>query len=345
MRGMNTVTLGRTGLQVPQNGFGALPIQRIPKADAVRLLRRAFEGGMRYFDTARAYSDSEEKVGEAFAGGLRDEIVLATKTMAKTPAEFREQLETSLRTLRTDRIDVYQFHCVGQCWRPGDGSGMYEEMLAAKAAGKILHISVTAHLVAVAEECVDSGLYDTLQFPFSYLASDREVALVKRCEAANVGFIAMKGLAGGLITRSDAAMAFISQFPNVVPIWGVQRERELDEWLSYMDATPSMTPERRALIERDRKELAGSFCRGCGYCMPCPAGIQINNCARMSLMLRRAPSSAWLTPAWQAEMAKIDHCVNCRRCATRCPYGLDTPNLLRTNLADYRRVLAGDVKV
>ena len=345
MRGMNTVTLGRTGLQVPQNGFGALPIQRIPKADAVRLLRRAFDGGMRYFDTARAYSDSEEKVGEAFAGGLRDEIVLATKTMAKTPAEFREQLETSLRTLRTDRIDVYQFHCVGRCWRPGDGSGMYEEMLAAKAAGKILHISVTAHLVAVAEECVDSGLYDTLQFPFSYLASDREVALVKRCEAANVGFIAMKGLAGGLITRSDAAMAFISQFPNVVPIWGVQRERELAEWLSYMADTPSMTPERRALVERDRKELAGSFCRGCGYCMPCPAGIQINNCARMSLMLRRAPSSAWLTPAWQAEMAKIDDCINCRRCASRCPYGLDTPNLLRANLADYRRVLAGDVKV
>ena len=218
-------------------------------------------------------------------------------------------------------------------------------MLAAKAAGKIRHICVTSHLVAVAEECVDSGLYDTLQFPFSYLASDREVALVKRCEAANVGFIAMKGLAGGLITRSDAAMAFISQFPNVVPIWGVQRERELDEWLSYMDATPSMTPERWALIERDRKELSGSFCRGCGYCMPCPAGIQINNCARMSLMLRRAPSSAWLTPAWQAEMEKIDHCVNCRRCASRCPYGLDTPNLLRANLADYRRVLAGDVKV
>ena len=342
---MKTVTLGRTGIAVPQNGFGALPIQRIPKADAVRLLRRAFDGGMRYFDTARAYSDSEEKVGEAFAGGLRDQIVLATKTQAKTPADFRAHLETSLRLLRTDHIDVYQFHCVGQCWRPGDGSGMIEELLAAKAAGKIRHISVTAHLVAVAEECVDSGLYDTLQFPFSYLASEREIALVRRCEAANVGFIAMKALAGGLITRSDAAMAFISQFPNVVPIWGVQRERELDEWLSYMADTPTMTPERAELIEHDRRELSGSFCRGCGYCMPCPVGIQINNCARMSLMLRRAPSRAWLTPEWQANMARIDDCLNCRRCASRCPYGLDTPALLRDNLADYRRVLAGEVNV
>ena len=342
---MNTVTLGRTGLAVPQNGFGALPIQRIPKADAVRLLRRAFDGGMRYFDTARAYSDSEEKVGEAFAGGPRDEIVLATKTQAKTPAEFREQLETSLRTLRTDRIDVYQFHCVGQCWRPGDGSGMYEEMLAAKAAGKIRHICVTSHLVAVAEECVDSGLYDTLQFPFSYLASDREVALVKRCEAANVGFIAMKGLAGGLITRSDAAMAFISQFPNVVPIWGVQREKELDEWLSYMADTPSMTPERRALIERDRKELAGSFCRGCGYCLPCTVGIRINDCNRMSLMIRRAPSASWLGENWQTEMEKIVDCVDCRQCVEKCPYELDIPNLLRKNLEDYRNVLAGKTRV
>ena len=264
---MKTVVLGRTGVSVPQNGFGALPIQRISKPDAVRLLRRAFDGGMRFFDTARAYSDSEEKVGEAFGGGLRDEIVLATKTMAKTPAEFREQLDTSLRLLKTDRIDFYQFHCVGQCWRPGDGSGMYEEMLAAKKAGKILHVSVTAHLVAVAEECVDSGLYETLQFPFSYLASEREVALVRRCEAAGVGFIAMKGLAGGLITRSDAAMAYIAQFPNVVPIWGVQREKELDEWLSYMADTPEMTPDRAALVEADRKELSGSFCRGWGYCL------------------------------------------------------------------------------
>ncbi len=342
---MNNVTLGRTGISVPQNGFGALPIQRIPKSDAVRLLRRAFDGGMRYFDTARAYSDSEEKVGEAFAGSLRDQIVLATKTMAKTPAEFREQLHTSLRLLRTDHIDIYQFHCVGQCWRPNDGSGMYEEMLAAKAAGKILHISATAHLIAVAEQCVDSGLYDTIQFPFSYLASEREVALVRRCESAGVGFIAMKGLAGGLITRSDVAMAYIAQFPNVVPIWGVQRENELDEWLSYMAETPAMTPARAALIESDRIALSGSFCRGCGYCMPCPVGIQINNCARTSLMLRRAPSANWLSPAWQAEMDKIELCLNCRRCASRCPYGLDTPALLRANLADYRRVLSGEVKV
>lgn len=342
---MKMVELGRTGLEVPQNGFGALPIQRIPKDGAVRLLRRAFDGGMRFFDTARAYSDSEEKLEAAFGGGLRDHIVLASKTMARTPEEFRAQLDASLRALGTDRIDIYQFHCAPQCWRPGDGSGMYEEMLAARKAGKIRHIGITAHLVAVAEECVGSGLYETVQFPFSHLATEREIALVERCAGAGVGFIAMKGMAGGLVTRSDVAMAFVAQFPNVVPIWGIQRERELDEWLSYMRETPAMTPERAAAIERDRAELSGSFCRGCGYCMPCPAGIQINNCARTSLLLRRAPSSVWLSPAWQAEMAKIESCTGCGRCAARCPYGLDTPGLLKANLEDYRRVLAGEVAV
>jgi len=350
---MRDVTLGMTGITVPQNGFGALPIQRVSEEEAVHLLRKAYEGGMRFFDTARAYSDSEEKIGAAFGpgslpdgGAIRDHVYIATKTAAKTPEEFWEQLETSLRNLRTDHIDIYQFHQVSQCWRPGDGSGMYECMLEAKAQGKIRHIGVTAHKIRVAEECVESGLYETMQFPFSYLSSEEELNLVKRCREKNVGFIAMKSLAGGLITHSDAAMAFTQQFDNVLPIWGVQRDRELDEWLRYFETGDAeMTDEILAYIEKEKKELSGDFCRGCGYCMPCPQGIQINNCARMSLMIRRAPSKAWLTEEWQNNMKQIEKCVNCRQCTKKCPYGLDTPALLRKNYEDYMQVLAGKVRV
>ena len=160
-----------------------------------------------------------------------------------------------------------------------------------------------------------------------------------------MGFIAMKGLAGGLIRRSDAAMAFIRQFDNVLPIWGIQRASELEEWLSFFDEAPDMTPELEAFVESERRELAGDFCRGCGYCMPCPQGIVINSCARMSLMIRRAPSESWLSEEWQREMAKIETCVECRQCASRCPYELDTPALLRRNLEDYRKGLAGEVSV
>lgn len=341
---MNTVTLGRTGISVAQNQFGALPIQRISKDEAVALVHRAYDGGMRFFDTARAYSDSEEKLGVAFEG-MRDKVYIASKTMAKTPGEFWKQLDTSLANLHTDYLDIYQFHCVDQVWAPGDGSGMYECMLQAKEQGKIRHIGVTAHKLEVAFDLVNSGLYETLQYPFSYLASEREHELVALCKRKDVGFLAMKGLAGGLITRSDAAMAYIAQFDNVLPIWGIQRESELDEWLSYFKDTPQMTPELQAFVVKEREQLAGNFCRGCGYCLPCTADIMINQCARMSLMLRRAPSKAWLTPQMQAEMAKVRDCTECGICMTRCPYGLDIPNLLKRNYEDYQRVLAGEVRV
>lgn len=342
---MRQITLGRSGITVPQNGFGALPIQRISKKDAVKLLRRAFEGGIRYFDTARAYTDSEEKLGEALKEIPRDRIFIATKTAAKTPEAFRQDLDTSLRNLGTDYIDVYQFHQMGQCWKEGDGTGMYECMLRAKAEGKIRHIGGTAHKIGVAFEIAESGLYETLQFPFSYLAGKKENDLVRLCREKNVGFIAMKGLAGGLINRYDAAMAFMARYDNVLPIWGVQRERELEEWLSCMDHTPEMTEEISAFLEKERKELAGDFCRGCGYCMPCTVGIKISNCARTSLLLRRSPSRKWLEPDWQAEMMKIENCVECGLCASRCPYELDTPALLKKNLADYKKILAGEISV
>ncbi len=341
---MNNVTLGTTGITVPQNAFGALPIQRVTVDEAVQLLRRAYEGGMRYFDTARAYTDSEKKVGIAFEG-MRDKLFIATKTTAKTPEGFWQDLATSLELLRTDYIDVYQFHQASQVWRPGDGTGMYECMLEAKASGKIRHIGITAHKIGVAFEAVESGLYETLQFPFSYLSGEQELRLVESCREHNVGFICMKALAGGLITNSAAAMAWMTRFDNTLPIWGVQRPRELEEFLSYMDETPGWTPEIEAFVERERTELAGSFCRGCGYCMPCPMGIEINNCARMSLMLRRAPTTNWLSERWQAEMAKIETCLHCGHCASKCPYELDTPALLERNLEDYRRVLAGEATV
>ncbi len=216
-------------------------------------------------------------------------------------------------------------------------------MLQAKAQGKICHIGITNHRLAVAQEAIDSGLYETLQFPFCYLCSQKDIDLVSSCKAHDMGFIAMKSLSGGLITDSAAAYAFAAQYDNVLPIWGIQREAELEEFLSYIQAPPAMTPERKALIDKDREQLCGSFCRGCGYCMPCPVGIEINNCARMSLLLRRSPSASHLSPAGQEKMMKIKDCLHCNKCMSHCPYGLDTPALLARNLKDYEEVLAGKV--
>ena len=341
---MGLVTLGSTGIKVNRNGFGALPIQRIDTADAVYIVRKAYDAGITFFDTARSYSDSEEKLGEAFEG-IRDNLIIASKTPSSTVEGFWNDLETSLKNLRTDYIDIYQFHNPAVCPKPGDGTGLYEAMLEAKDKGMIRHIGISNHRLHVAHDAIDSGLYETLQFPFSYIAGDKELELVDKCREKNMGFIAMKALSGGLINNSAAAYAFISQYDNVLPIWGIQRESELDEFISYIDNEPALTEEIKNIIEKDRNELCGDFCRGCGYCMPCPMGIEINNCARMSLMLRRAPSAGWLTEEWQDKMQKIETCIGCGKCKSKCPYSLDTPTLLKKNYEDYKKVLAGEVQV
>lgn len=337
---MKNVRLGKTEIIVNKNGFGALPIQRVSMETAGKILIKAYEGGIRFYDTARFYTDSEEKIGKAL-WEVRQKVIIASKTMALTPKDFKKDLDASLGFLKTDYIDIYQFHNPPFCPKDGDGSGLYEAMLEAKTQGKIRHIGITNHRLKVAGEAIESGLYETLQFPFCYLSSEKELELVERCKKADMGFIAMKALSGGLINNSAAAYAFMEQYENVLPIWGIQKEEELEEFLSYSENPPVLEGELAEVIHKDREELLGEFCRGCGYCMPCPAGIEINNCARMSLLLRRSPSELQLTEAVQAKMKKIEECLHCNQCKNKCPFGLDTPALLERNYQDYKEVLAG----
>ncbi len=331
---MDLVKLGNTGFTVNKNGFGALPIQRISRDVAARLLRKAYDNGITYFDTARFYTDSEEKIGYAMAG-IREKIIIATKTGATTAGEFWKDLDTSLGLLKTDYIDLYQFHNPSFCPKPGDGTGLYEAMLEARKQGKVRHIGITNHRLNVAKEAIESGLYETLQFPFSYLASDKDLEIVNLCKEAGMGFICMKALSGGLITDSATAYAYLNQFDHVLPIWGMQKEAELDEFISYQKEAPVMTGERREKIRKDKEMLSGDFCRGCGYCLPCPAGIYIPDCARMSLYLRRAPLSVYLGDEYKEKMAKVKDCLHCGQCKKKCPYGLDTPALLEKNYEDF----------
>lgn len=335
---MNYVTLGKTGITVNKNGFGALPIQRISKEAAADLLKKAYQSGISFFDTARSYTDSEEKIGYALSA-VRDEIYIASKTMATKVEEFWKHLDTTLAMLKTDHLDIYQFHNAGFCPKPGDGTGLYEAMIEAKHKGMIRHIGITCHRLPVAIEAAESGLYETIQFPFSYLSTDKEIELVKLCKERGIGFIAMKALSGGLITNSAAAYAYLEQYDNVLPIWGVQREQELDEFISYIENPPVLNEELAAIIENDRKTLNGEFCRGCGYCLPCPANIDIPTSARMSLMIRRAPTSVFLNDDWKEKMKRIEDCINCNHCKNHCPYGLDTPKLLKENWADYKEFI------
>lgn len=336
---MRTIRLGRTNIAATGVSFGALPIQRISLEDAGRILRRAYDAGVTFFDTARAYSDSEEKIGAALAP-VRKNITLAGKTMGKTGEAVTRDLEKSLEQLRTDCIDLLQIHNPATVPVPDDGTGRYEAMLKAKEQGKIRFIGLTNHSLERAVTAMESGLYDTIQYPFSLLAADSEIALVERCKALDIGYIAMKSLAGGLIRNIPAAYAFLRRHDNVVPIWGVQRMEELEEFLALEANPPAWDGAIEAAVEEEKKTLSGNFCRGCGYCQPCPVEIPIQMLARMRLFLLRSPWQSEATPEAQARMARAENCTNCGACASRCPYGLDTPALVKENYAFYKQFVA-----
>ncbi len=329
---MKTVVLGKTGLVVTKPAFGALPIQRRSKEDGAAILRRAYEGGIRYFDTANAYTDSEEKIGLALSD-VRKDIVISTKSQGRDFATVKNHIAMSLERMKTDYIDLFQFHLVSR-WEDID-SGAYEAAMEAKERGCVRHIGATAHSLAFAFELAESDRFETLQYPFSYLSNEEEHRLVALCREKNMGYIAMKALAGGLLSNARAVHAFMREQDGVVPIYGVQTMEELEQWLSLAEEDPALDDGLRAVIEKDRSELSGQFCRSCGYCMPCPQGIEIRNCARMDMLIRRSPWRPYFTPEWQAKMAKIADCVECGRCRSRCPYGLDTPNVLKYMLKDY----------
>ena len=336
---MKKVRLGKTDLWVTKTAFGALPVQRIGHPEAKKLLRRAYESGINYFDTANMYSDSEEKIGEALHD-VRRNIVISTKSGGKDKKTVQAHIELSLRRLQTDYIDIFQFHNPAVIPDINDPDGPFAAALEARQKGYIRHIGITNHALDTAKKAVETGWFETMQFPFSYLASEGEYELVQMCKEHDLGFIAMKGLSGGLLTNAEACYAFMQQYDNVVPIWGIQRESELDQWLELSGREVPMTAELQAVIDHDRKELAGSFCRGCGYCLPCAAGIEIPNAARMNMLLRRAPYQDYITDEWHAKMQKINDCIHCDACKSRCPYHLDTPALLQYMLKDYNEFYA-----
>jgi predicted aldo/keto reductase-like oxidoreductase len=336
---MQNIRLGKTGLIVSKVSFGCLPLQRVSGEEAVRLLRRAADNGVNFFDTARMYTDSEEKLGKAFKG-MRGSVYIATKTTAGNADKLWEDLHESLKELQTDYIDLYQLHNPPRMPQPGEEDGLYDALAQAKEKGLVRHIGITNHAQNISDAVIRSGLYETLQYPFSCLANGDDERLVGLCAEADMGFIAMKAMSGGLIRNVRANYSYINSLGNAVPIWGIQRESELDEFLSLEKEAPAYDDEMKELARQEREDLSGNFCRGCGYCMPCPAGIQIPTAARMDMLLLRSVASSFTTPEWRGNMEKINDCITCGQCEKKCPYHLKTYELLKNQLAFYRDFLS-----
>jgi len=331
---MEYTTLGRTGLNVSRAGFGALPIQRTTLSTGVKILQSAFDAGINFFDTARAYTDSEQKLGLAFKG-KRQHVIIATKVHGKTKDQVLKLLEESLVQLKTDYVDILQLHNPEKLPDPADENSGYAGLIAAKKQGMTNFIGITAHRLSNAKLAIESNLYDVIQYPLSALSSEKEIELIELAGKKNIGFIAMKPLCGGLLTDIDLAFSFLWQFEDVIPIWGIQRMRELKQILKLVGNPPPFDKKMKRKILQERKTLGKNFCRGCGYCLPCPVEIPIPMAARMKFLLRRSPYRKLLEPQWQERMMKIEECKKCYACSRRCPYKLNTPQLLEEMLADY----------
>lgn len=334
------VRLGRTGLMVSRVSMGCIPIQRLSHEDAAALLRRAFDAGVNFFDTAHVYTDSEEKIGAAFAGIPRSDYVIATKTMSDSYEKTMSQLEESLRRLRTDYIDLYQWHNPetfdGKSFL--EGRGPYQAMLDAQKAGKVRFLGITNHHIARAHVAIDCGAFDTLQFPLSALSSPEEIAMTRKCAEKDIGVIAMKAMCGGLLDDGRLPFAFLNQYPHIVPIWGLEKTEELDQFIALARNPEPFTEEMQAAIEKLRAEYGDSYCRGCGYCLPCPAGISLPIMMRITLFIKRNAPGSQFTPSRIAEVERIAKCVECRACIKRCPYHLNAPAILKKQKEGYDRL-------
>ena len=331
---------GRTGLKIKTLGFGGIPIQRISEEESIQVVRRCYELGMNYFDTARAYSVSEERIGKALED-VRDEVILATKSGKRTAEEVEKELETSLKNLRTDYIDVYQLHNVTyqEQWDQVRGpGGAMEAMNKAKEEGKIRHISVTSHNPDLALDLVRSGLFETLMIPYNYLTPKPAEKLLPLCQELNVGTIIMKPFGGGAFSNANTALKYVFNNPDtdlVIP--GVLSIDEVEENFDVWNGDLSLTSEELELIEYDKKELGSQFCRGCNYCQPCPQDIPISYILRAEKqMLRRMGWSDSRVEGLKKAFEKAETCIECGSCESRCPYELPVIKLLPEAMASLK---------
>lgn len=322
--------LGKTGLKVSMMGLGGIPIQRIDAAGTRILIEKLVENGINYIDTARGYSVSEQYLGEAL-DGLRDKFILATKSMALTKDNMAKDVDISLKNMRTDYIDLYQFHNpslvqLEQIIAPG---GALEALQEAKAAGKIGHIGLTTHSAKVFEKALEFDWVETVMFPYNLVETHGE-ELIQKCSEKNVGFIAMKPLAGGAIEDPTLALRYISKNAGVsVVIPGMAEISELDQNLAAVNDTAPLSGSELEKIDMIRKQLGTQFCRRCGYCAPCTVGIVIPNMFVFEGYLERYGLADWARGRYNAQAKTASDCIECGVCETRCPYQLPIREMLK----------------
>ena len=342
---MQTMTLGKTGLEVSRIGFGGIPIQRPTEAEAIRVVQRCLDLGVTFLDTAAGYTTSEERIGKAITG-RRAQVILATKTPARDRAKALEHLEQSLKRLQVDAIDLWQFHNVStfealdQVLGPG---GALEAAHQAVQAGKVRHIGISCHSMDVALRAVPLGHFETIQFPFNFVTSEPAANLLPLARQHNLGFIAMKPLAGGMLSDARLCIKYLLQFDDVLPDPGIQQVAEIEEIAGIVAEPWELTPAEWQAIERIRANIGTRFCRRCGYCEPCPQGVRISTVMVLESFCRRMPVARMTAGGIAEAAASARDCIECGECEDKCPYHLPIRAMLIENYEFYEKALQAGI--
>ncbi len=335
---MEKIRLGKTEMMVTKLGFGGIPIQRVSEDEAVAVVKRCLELGIRYFDTANAYTTSEVRIGKAISG-RRPEVVLATKTNSRTGEGVKGHLKLSLKQLGVEYIDLYQLHDVSNSKNLDmvlDPKGPIAAVEEAKRAGIIKHIGVTSHSMDTAKELVKTDRFETIMFPFNFITCEAADELLPLARKHDVGFIAMKPLAGGMLDNVTIAFKYLLQFPDVVPIPGIEKIGEIDEIIKVVEGPRQMTEAEQQEMQRLREELGSRFCRRCEYCQPCTEEIPISMVMVSASLAKRLPSRTIFSGAFAQALEKAANCTECGECEPRCPYHLPIREILAQQVEWYQ---------
>lgn len=338
---MRKVRFGKTGLMVSEIAFGGIPIQRVSTEEAVAVVRRAIELGVNFIDTANGYTTSEERIGLAIKDIPRDNLVLASKSMARDKKTILEHIDLSLKRLGVDYIDIYQLHNVSfeeEYKAVFAEGGAFEGLMDAVQAGKVRFPGVTNHSFTIGLRMMRTGKFATVQLPFNFVDDEALKEAIPLAKELDMGFIAMKPFGGGLLDNARLTLRHLMQYESIVPDPGIERVSEIEEIVRIVEARETLTPQDLEEIARMRKELGETWCHRCNYCQPCPRKIDISSVLNVGSFMKRLTFQGAFAMA-NEKIKAARTCTECRVCVSRCPYKLDIPTLMKPKLVLWENFL------
>jgi predicted aldo/keto reductase-like oxidoreductase len=333
---------GKTGLMVSRVAFGGIPIMRVSKPEAVKIIRGIIDMGINFIDTAHLYNDSEEKIGEAIKGIPRGDLIIASKSPANDKKTFFEHLDLSLKRLGTDYIDIYQLHNVGTSARHKavfGPDGAVRGLLEAVKEGKVRFPGFSSHNIPMALDIMKTENFASVQLPINFVDTAAEKEAIPLAKKLDMGFIAMKPMGGGLLENAEIAFRYLLQYDNIVPDPGIEKLEEMREIVHIVNAKQALSAADRKIIEDLRRELGPDWCHRCDYCQPCPQKIEISSILTVKSLLKRMPFERAYKMAHE-KVARAKECIECGVCMTRCPYNLRIPELLKKNILSWAEAAA-----